>query len=1087
MEKQLISLLDFSMCGNTHLQQQALNELETFFKNEGFISFLLQFLMNEETPSLYQQITSIILKNKLANQWEEIFASDKKYIIENILDSIISSEYLIKKQLAEAFYSIICHEFPQNMNGFIEKLVEYIQSANVQEVHGSLIAIHKICFRYKFKNYQNRKPLFELIDKTFPFILNFFENILETNSEEEFKPYLILLLSKSFFSSINSAFPQYIFENDNLSRWISVFCKALEISIQLSSSENRNNIEEKILLVWWKCSKKILMIFYYLFQKLPNLSKFKNEKEKKISIEFMEKHTQSILSSILTLLSEWKKEENYPESFDPILRLCLNILNKGMLKSKTFLFLKPHIYDLLLGVILPILNFNEKDENLWENESLEFFMRELDPYGYSLILKSAAKQLFHTILTLRTGDFLQLFMEFCDKIFSDYEKDSNNPIFVIQKETVLSSLQIISKKIKNTQKYSGLIEDLIVFHVFPEFDSIHSFMRGRACSFISEFSNIKWKDINHLYQACDFVFKSLNDSCVSVQISAAIGLKQLLKTINTESIQIKEIIQDLIHKLILLANEFGIDEIISTLQIMVSRFREEIIPHAALLCQNLCDSFANMASFETENEDQKDKISLALFQTLDTISTLIDILRQNPATLQQIQNLLTTFLEQYFNSETPQFIESIIHILRKLTFHSKQIEPKMFQFFESSIMAALSYAEDIIKEIVHLLHIYISRENNLFITLENSKYPDLVFQLCKRVLSLEKLDEYNSIEICKLIESILQNSVGKIDDFIPQFIDLALSALKKEISVPALKVLLFGIVGNCLIYNPRLSLSYLHSLHYENEFFENWFLLVDQKKLKSLHSKKVAFSSLCFIMKSIENPEDWMIRLSSLVLDYCFVLFSQIQSQQDQEIFEAGEEQDFEIDSKNPNFDLGKNNLNEDPDSDVALFNVTFEGFVMNGEESDGDDDIDDNNFFGDLNQDELKDDEDYDNDKFIEVENLNVYDLNDLNQDENVFDGIDNEMENNKNNIININFDNDSDNFIDNQDEKNIEDDEDDDEDDILELFDFNTPINSISEKEVFLDSIRIFVNSNPKFSEICLNNLDQEKQDIWWKLIEN
>ena len=143
--------------------------------------------------------------------------------------------------------------------------------------------------------------------------------------------------------------------------------------------------------------------------------------------------------------------------------------------------------------------------------------------------------------------------------------------------------------------------------------------------------------------------------------------------------------------------------------------------------------------------------------------------------------------------------------------------------------------------------------------LSNEKYQSMLFEIIQFSIFYENFGEFDQIHLCKLIESVLLNCRGKVDYFLPNFINFGLHLLRKEPKTVSGKVHVMQLLINCVLYNAQMSISILEQQDGLILFFTNWFEYsnlfkqVYDKKLCVLAINKILalpFDSLPAVLQS---------------------------------------------------------------------------------------------------------------------------------------------------------------------------------------------------------------------------------------------
>jgi len=142
---------------------------------------------------------------------------------------------------------------------------------------------------------------------------------------------------------------------------------------------------------------------------------------------------------------------------------------------------------------------------------------------------------------------------------------------------------------------------------------------------------------------------------------------------------------------------------------------------------------------------------------------------------------------------------------------------------------------------------FISFGSDVFNT--NKDYQNIMFEIIKTVMETDALDATERIYGCQLMESMMLNCRGVIDNFIPEFITLAQKYIESEEGdLPAgFIITCMEVIINAIYYNPLLTLSFLEHINYTSTFFTKWFGALD--KFKRVHDKKLCVIALLTLLE----------------------------------------------------------------------------------------------------------------------------------------------------------------------------------------------------------------------------------------------
>lgn len=131
--------------------------------------------------------------------------------------------------------------------------------------------------------------------------------------------------------------------------------------------------------------------------------------------------------------------------------------------------------------------------------------------------------------------------------------------------------------------------------------------------------------------------------------------------------------------------------------------------------------------------------------------------------------------------------------------------------------------------------------------IQNRPYLNAIVDMVRTIFKDDKVGGVDRICGCKLAEIIMLNMRGHVDEYVPEFMTLALTLLfNDETKVKSLRIHLMEVIVNAIYYNPVLALQVLESNGWTNKFFSLWFSSIDS--FSRVHDKKLCISAICSLL-----------------------------------------------------------------------------------------------------------------------------------------------------------------------------------------------------------------------------------------------
>lgn len=127
--------------------------------------------------------------------------------------------------------------------------------------------------------------------------------------------------------------------------------------------------------------------------------------------------------------------------------------------------------------------------------------------------------------------------------------------------------------------------------------------------------------------------------------------------------------------------------------------------------------------------------------------------------------------------------------------------------------------------------------------IQTPAYIEAVASMVRDIFRDEKVGGMDRIYGCKLAEAIMLNLRGHVDQYIPPFVELAMTVLlNDELKVKSYRVHLMEMVINAIYYNPLLALRVTESKGWTNKFFSQWFSNIES--FTRVHDKKLSILAI---------------------------------------------------------------------------------------------------------------------------------------------------------------------------------------------------------------------------------------------------
>ncbi|CAO0791888.1 unnamed protein product [Mucor circinelloides] len=846
-----------------NVHKQAELNIRNIEANNGFLPIVLQILASEELELGARQAAAIYFKNRLNKAWDgeresavPINNEDRNMVKQTILQALVTAPNQVQVQLTSTLNTILTNDFPDNWPNFVSELERLLTSTDVRLVYVGLLALREVVRVYQWRTGTKREPFRQLIKLTFPAIQNICSGLISSDSVEAAE--MLKLALKIYHAGIQAELPKSLQDPSSLVPWGTLFLQLIEKKIPNEALPT--DADERDRFPWWKTKKWAYHCLNRLFSKYGNLATMPRSTPEynAFAKSFSANFAPNILQAYLGQIELWIKKEIWIPS--KCLALTSSFFADCVKNKTTWQLLKPHVETLVAHFIFPQLCFSDEDQELWDEDPVEFVHKKVDPLEDFHSPQTNAMNFLIDLARDRKKYTFMGILNFVNGILNKYleaPEDQKNPK---EKDGALCMIgglayQVLQKK----SPVANMMEPFFVTHVFPEFKSKYPFLRARACDLTRHFSDLDFANEQNLATLYQCVTDCIRDSELAVKVQAALALQPMIRhesVRNAMAPNLPFIMQELLN----LTNEIDIDTLANVMEEFVEVFAEQLTPFAVQLCTQLRDTFlrimeelnqsntlasADDDEFTGDIDELSDK-TMAAMGVLKTIGTLILSLESTPEILQQLENALLPVITYTLENKILDLYDEIFEIIDSCTFSAKRVTPTMWSVFELIYGAFKDSGIDYMEEMLPPLDNYISYGKDVFIS--NEHVQRMMFDIIDTVMKSDRVGENDRICACKLMESVLLNCRGHVDMCIAPFLNLAFQYIfTGSMKTTEFKVHCIEVVVNCIYYNPALTLRLLEENNWTQGFFTLWFNTLS--KFSRVHDKKLVIVALCSLLE----------------------------------------------------------------------------------------------------------------------------------------------------------------------------------------------------------------------------------------------
>ncbi|VVC86130.1 unnamed protein product [Leptidea sinapis] len=433
-------------------------------------------------------------------------------------------------------------------------------------------------------------------------------------------------------------------------------------------------------------------------------------------------------------------------------------------------------------------------------------------------------------------------MQFCMQVLTNQSNENGSR----QKDGALHMVGTLNDILIKKKFYKEEIDTLLSQYVFPEFHSQHGYMRARACWVLHSFASVPFKNEGLLTEAVGLSINALlTDSDLPVKVEAAIAIQSFLTSQEKVYKMLEPQVKAITSELLKVMRETENDNIANVLQKIVPSYTEQLMPMAFEITDHLATTFSKV--IETDSgTDEKAITAMGLLNTMDTVLTVME---DNPEIMAQLEKIILRVVGHILQLNIIEYYEEAMSLLVTLT--SKSISEDMWKMLEILYKLFEKEGYDYFSDMMPVLHNYITVDTNAFLSNENHILA--MFNMAKAVLNSDAEDE-SEIYAAKLLEVMVLQCSGKIDNCLPSFVELVLNRITRKVNTTELRTMLLQVLIAILYCNPHLLFTILMQLQESvpnasitQHFIKQW--IHDTDSLMGIHDRKLSVLGICTLLE----------------------------------------------------------------------------------------------------------------------------------------------------------------------------------------------------------------------------------------------
>lgn len=918
---------------------------------------LLETLTNVENSATIRTAAASQFKNVIRARYEigaegktsekylEVKEEERAMLRENILGALVTDLLPVRNMLEDALGVMVVEDYPErwdSLPGLIMSVLEGGASGaesgtTTATIMAALIALRAVLKRFDTSEATkgDRKSMVSIADAAFPVLKSLLEYLLENDSEEaqSVTAMLLKVVWDGTLYGLPTSWTDMSAESvATFEGWMNLLIRVFHTPVPHAAEMRAQSPSQWKRMPWYQCKMTTVHYWIRLTTRFLRSSAMRDSDSADFAKYFRESWPLQFLNQAFSSLQALQDGSLIlpPRVISPL----LDFLHTALSLSALWVHIKPHAWDIIRGLFIPLLSFNDDDSYSFEFEPELYLAIQLEPlhddhnprnpaieFIYDLVKHREQIWLDEMILFLSNDIFIPFSQSppwpqladdaIHDTSSIDYTQCERYP-FAVSKYAGFSILSALSGLLNEEPNYFDAIEDIIATHVIPDMLSGPAWLRAKACSVFQRYARMPFSDPNTLVNGLTSVLQNvLGAEALPLVAEAAIGLFSLIPREEARPI-IGPLVPQLLEKLFSLMNVLDNDAVINTLQHLMRHFPKVMRKGAISIFKHLSASFFRANT--TANSDpafgddtEADFALMAAMSSLKTMKTVYKAIRNSPAIYPVLEPSLLPIIDIGLDKDTSgsSYIEDILDLVREVTTYAPT--PFSQDLWNHSFIALanafLDWAPDYMREMLPVFSNFITKDKASFLA-EGAPYLGIVCQCATKYFNQPNFPELDLLPLCLLFEVIILEYIGveQINQIYEPLITLVVTRLWNEVREPsdAMKVVLLEVILNCLYANTELTVHILKTNGWDAEVVKLIFDLIVTDAFERYNDKKIASLGIASLIRLPMAQQPAYVQEKFLEIVSTWMQLTQSGEEQriseEAEVEEEGEFEEFDED-----------------------------------------------------------------------------------------------------------------------------------------------------------------------------------------------
>ncbi|CAM9020808.1 unnamed protein product [Wickerhamomyces anomalus] len=506
---------------NPATSKQAEQSLRSQESNQGFSLSLLHVVASANLPISSRLAAALFFKNFIKRKWVDengnYLIQDTDLIKSEIIPLMISLPNNLQIQIGEAISVIADSDFPERWPSLIDDLVNKLSEDDMVTNIGVLTVAHSIFKRWRplFRSdalFLEIKLVLEKFSVPFLNLLKKVDGLIDSNSTNKAQLAILfdvlLLLVKIYFDLNCQDLPEFF--EDHMNEGMSIIHKYLIYSNDLSKPEDDDSDDIEVVSKVKTAISELIQLYTTRYEEEFDalIPQFVQSTWNLLTTTGLQSRYDILVSKLLSFLTSVAKLPKHSEIFN----------NETALKEITE------------RIIIPNLTVRESDEELFEDDPIEYIRRDLEGSD-SDTRRRASIDFLRELKSKNESLVTQVVLGYINHYLSKYQAEPTNWKFKDLTLYLFTALAAKGSVTSSGISSTNLLLDVVQFftnNIVSDLlnDNIHPILKVDAIKYIYIFRNQLTKA--QLLESFPILTKHLHSTEFVEYTYAAITIERIL-------------------------------------------------------------------------------------------------------------------------------------------------------------------------------------------------------------------------------------------------------------------------------------------------------------------------------------------------------------------------------------------------------------------------------------------------------------------------------------------------------------------------------------------------------------------------------